>query len=125
MIVVGGVDLVALAPFVVDSGATVSSVLTVIGNAPIPVLDSDPVQLSRDGVDALLNYSQHAASFKLGGKDFLLTMPLYEQFESYCRAKNSQYAALGIFRPQLVTEGNRRDELDPRFEGGHDGAKAR
>ena len=125
MIVVGGVDLVALAPFVVDSGATVSSVLTVIGNAPIPVLDSDLVQLSRDGVDALLNYSQHVASFKLGGKDFLLTMPLYEQFEGYCRQKNEQYAALGIFRPQLVTEGNRRDELDPRFEGGRDGAKAR
>jgi hypothetical protein len=123
-IVVGGVDFVALTPFVVDSGATVSSVLTVIGNAPIPVLDSDQVQLSRDGVDALLNYSQHVASFKMGGKDFLLTMPLYEQFEAYCRQKNEQYAALGIFRPQLVKEGNRREELDPRFEGGQDGAKA-
>jgi hypothetical protein len=118
-IVVGGVDLVALAPFVVDSGATVSSVLTVVGNAPIPVLDSDLVQLSRDGVDALLNYAQHVASFKMGGQDFLVTMPLYEQFEAYCRQKNAQYAALSIFRPQLVSEGNRRDEIDPRFEVDH------
>lgn len=118
-IVVGGVDLVALAPFVVDSGATVSSVLTVVGNAPIPVIDSDEVQLSRDGVDALLNYAQHVASFKLGGKDFAMTMPLYEQFEAYCRQKNAQYAMLGIFRPQLILEGNRRDEDDPRFEVSH------
>jgi hypothetical protein len=115
-IVVGGIDLVALAPFVADSAPTVSSVLTVIGNAPITVLDSDQVQLSRDGVDALLNYAQHIASFKMGGQDFLVTMPLYEQFEAYCRTKNSQYAALGIFRPELVHEGNRRDEIDPRFE---------
>lgn len=114
-VVVGGIDLVALAPFVVDSGATVSSVLTVIGNAPIPNQDSDEVQLSRDGVDAILNYAQHVASFKMGGRDFLLTMPLYVQFEAYCRKKNAQYAALGIFRPELLTEGNRADAVDPRF----------
>lgn len=113
-IVVGGIDLVALAPFATT--ATVSSVLTVVGNAPIPVADDDEVQLSRDGVDAVLNYAQHAASFKMGGQDFALTMPLYEQFEAYCRKKNAQYAALGIFRPQLLMEGNRADDLDPRFE---------
>lgn len=113
-IVVGGIDFVALAPF--PTTVTVSSVLTVIGNAPIPVADDDEVQLSRDGVDAVLDYCQHIASFKRGGTDFAQTMPLFEQFEAYCRRKNSQYASLGIFRPQLVMEGNRGDELDPRFE---------
>lgn len=125
-IVVGGIDLVAAAPFV--TGPTVSSVLTVVGNAPVPLADADMVQLSRDGVDAILNYAQHAASFKMGGRDFLLTMPLYEQFEAYCRHKNAQYAALGIFRSQLLMEGNRSDEIDPRFEPmkeAEHGAKAR
>lgn len=115
-IVVGGIDFVALAPFVLDSGATVSSVLTVIGNAPIPTSDSDYVELSRDGVNAILNYAQHVATFKRGGEDFALTFPLYAQFEGYCRQKNAQYAALGIFRPELLMEGNRADEIDPRFE---------
>jgi hypothetical protein len=115
-IVVGGIDFVAVAPFVVDSGATTSSVLTVIGNAPVPYSDAEEVQLSRDSVDAILNYAQHTAMFKAGGADFALTMPLYEQFEAYCRKKNSQYAALGIFRPQMVFEGNRVEEVDPRFE---------
>lgn len=113
-IVVGGIDLVAMGPFV--TGPTVSSVLTVVGNAPIPASDAAYVQLSRDGVDAILAYAQHAASFKFGGQDFALTMPLYEQFEAYCRKKNSQYAALGIFRPELLMEGNRSEEMDPRFE---------
>lgn len=117
MIVVGGVDLVALAPF--TTGATVSTVLTVVGNAPIPASDSDFVQLGRDGVDAVLNYAQHIASFKMGGKDFAVTLPLFEQFEAYCRKKNSEYAALGIFRPEMLLEGNRRDAVDPRFEESH------
>lgn len=115
-IVVGGIDFVALAPFILDSDASVSSVLTVIGNAPIPSVDADFVQLSRDGVDAVLNYAQHVAMFKAGGKDFALTSPLLDQFEAYCRKKNTQYAALGIFRPQMLLEGNRADAADPRFE---------
>lgn len=117
-IIVGGVDLVALAPFATTG--VVSSVLTLIGNAPIPATDGDFVQLSRDGVDSVLNYAQHAASFKFGGKDFALTMPLLEQFEAYCRKKNAQYAALGIFRPEMLLEGNRGDAVDPRFDHGYE-----
>jgi hypothetical protein len=113
-IVVGGIDLVALGPFATT--AIVSTVLNVIENAPLPANDAAPVQLSRDGVDAVLNYSQHLASFKMGGADFALTMPLLEQFETYCRKKNAQYAALGIFRPEMLLEGNRADAVDPRFE---------
>ena len=128
VIVVGGVDLIALGPFVVDSGATVGTVMTVVGNAPVPVADSDPIQLSRDGVDAVLNYAQHVASFKLAGSDFAATAPLFGQFEAYCRLKNEQYNALGIFRPQMIAEGNRNDFDDPRFEDENKvkrGAKAR
>jgi len=113
LIVVGGMDLVALAPF--PTGATVSSVLTLVGNAPVPSSDTDQIQLSRDGVDAILAYAQHIAMFKCGGADFQATMPLLKQFEAYCRTKNSEYAALGIFRPDVLNQGSRGDELDTRF----------
>lgn len=122
-IVVGGADFVALAPFATTT--LVSSVLTVVGNAPLPTNDAAEIQLSRDGVDAILAYAQHVASFKMGGADFAVTMPLLEQFEAYCRKKNSEYAALGIFRPELLMEGNRGDELHPRFERGADGKTQR
>jgi hypothetical protein len=114
VIVVGGVDLIALGPFV--TGDPVSTLLTVVGNAPVPMVDSDPIQLSRDGVDAILAYAQHIAMFKLGGKTFSGTMPLYEQFEAYCRLKNSMYNALGIFRPDMILEGQRQEIDDPRFQ---------
>ena len=112
-IVVGGMDLVAMAPFPTTLG--VSSLLTLVGNAPVPAVDGDFVQLSKDGVDAVLSYAQHIATFKFGGRDFSVTSPLLDQFESYCRKKNTQYAALGIFRPDLLGQGNRGDEVDPRF----------
>lgn len=113
-IVVGGMDFVALAPFVPSDGSTVSSVLTVVGNAPVD--PAQPVQLSRDAVDAVLDYAQHLASFKMGGADFMATMPLLKQFEDYCAAQNRRYAALGIFRFDMLQDGNRAEEIDPRFE---------
>lgn len=114
MIVVGGMDFVALAPFVPSTGSIVSSVLTVVGNAPVN--QAQPVQLSRDAVDAVLAYAQHLASFKMGGAEFMATMPLYKQFEEYCAAQNRRYAALGIFREDILQEGNRAEEIDRRFE---------
>jgi hypothetical protein len=104
-------DFIALAPFAIS--AIVSSVLTVVGNAPVD--QSQPVQLSRDAVEAILAYAQHLASFKMAGSDFMATMPLYEQFEKYCATQNHRYVALGVFRPDTLQEGNRADDLDPRF----------
>jgi hypothetical protein len=124
-IVVGGMDLVALAPF--PTTASVSTMLTVVQNAPVPVNDTDLIQLSRDGVDAVLAYAQHIALFKAGGADFAATLPLYAQFEQYCKMKNAMYSALSMDRRQLLGEGNRQDEDDPRFEpeGMTRGKKAR
>jgi hypothetical protein len=114
-IVVGGVDLIALAPNVSGGGEPVSTLLTVVGNAPIPSSDASLIQLDRAGVDAVLGYSQHVAMFKQGGKDFFDTIPLFEQFEEYCRLKNRQYAALGIFRSDVIEQGGRGESRDPRF----------
>jgi hypothetical protein len=110
-VVVGGMDFIALAPFA--QTVTVSSILTLVGNAPVD--PAKPVQLTRDAVDAVLNYAQHLASFKMGGADFMATMPLYHQFEQYCASQNRRYAALGIFRPEMLQEGGRGGALDPRF----------
>ena len=63
-IVVGGIDLIALAPFATTEA--VSTVLTVVENAPVPVADGDQIQLSRDGVDAVLAYAQHVGFIQNG-----------------------------------------------------------
>ncbi len=116
-IVVGGMDLVALAPFVPLLGTPVSSLLTVVGNAPVD--QTLPVQLSRDAVDAVLAYAQHLAMFSTAGADFMATMPLYQQFEEYCATQNRRYAALGVFRSDMLEEGDRASDIDPRFGPPH------
>ena len=115
-IVVGGMDLVALAPFVVAPVAPVGGVLTLVGNAPVPTTDSTTVQLSRDAVDAILAYAQHLAMFKCGGAEFAATLPLLDQFERYCASENSRYAALGITRPDMIHSGSRGEDIDPRYQ---------
>lgn len=127
-IVVGGMDFVALAPFNPPTVSpavpvNVSSILTLVGNAPIPSAPNAAIQLSPDGIEAVLNYSQHIAMFKSAGADFAATIPLYEQFESYCRSINSNYAALGVYRPEMILEGFRGEQIDPRFSPEADDGK--
>ena len=114
-VVVGGLDLVAVAPFVAAPAPLLSTLLTVVGNAPVD--PAQPVQLARDGVEAVLAYAQHLATFKNGGDTFAATLPLLTQFESYCRRENARYAALGIARPEMLQEGGRGESLDPRYQG--------
>jgi hypothetical protein len=114
-IVVGGMDFVALAPFVPVGGMTVSAALTVVGNAPIPAGQGDFIQLTRDGVDAVLAYAQHIAMFKCGGDDFTSTLPLYMQFEAFCASQNKRFAALGTFRSEMILEGDRGEVISPRM----------
>ena len=116
-IVVGGMDYVSLAPNVLPTGQLTSAVLTVVGNAPLPANDGAQVLLARDGVEAVLCYAQHLASFKHGGAEFVATFPLLDEFERYCRATNARYAALGILRPETLMEGDRGESIDPRKLG--------
>ncbi len=132
-LVIGGMDFIALAPFIGNTGngygqggyggggyggdpaTTLSCVITVVGNAPIPTVDTDQIQLSRNAVDQVLNYAQHIASFKRGGTDFTITIPLYEQFETYCASVNSNYSALGIYRQPMILQGTRGLDMDPLY----------
>ena len=79
-IVVGGIDLIALAPFATTQA--VSTVLTVVENAPVPSggWRPNPVEPGRGGCGTGLCSTR--GSFKMGGSNFALTMPLFEQFEA-------------------------------------------
>jgi hypothetical protein len=115
-IVTAGIDLVARTPV---TSATSSGVgLTVVGNAPLPVADSDFVQISQDTADAVLDYAQHIASFKMGGSEFTDTAPLYKTFIEAASETNNRISNLGIFRDLQFEQGLRQDENQERFNGG-------
>lgn len=114
-LVVGGVDFVGTCPVFTAGGHSV--VLNVVGNAPIPTLDADFVQVSRDAFDVILDYAQNIAAFKLGGDEFQATLPLLKNFAQAVTQTNNRLANLGLFRDVLLTEGQRQELAAPRYTG--------
>jgi hypothetical protein len=109
-LVQAGVDFVAPCPV-----GIVSSVgMVLVGNAPIPVLDSDYVQVSRDVWDAVLSYAQFLAVQKMGGAEFTSAMELEKQFFEAAKATNKRLANMGIFSDVVHSVGKKQDVSQPR-----------
>lgn len=49
-----------------------------VRKAPIPETDGDFIQVGRESLQALLDYAQHIASFKMQGGEFDATLALYQ-----------------------------------------------
>lgn len=110
-LVIAGMDLVGICP----TPATTSGVsVVVLGNAPLPSLDTDFVQISRDVLDVVLGYAQVLAAFKMGGEDFMSTKDLENDFYRLCVAQNKRLSQMGIFADTVHMEGRRQDVVRPR-----------
>jgi hypothetical protein len=114
-IVRGGIDLFAIAP-TIPTGGSVAVTLSMVGNMPVPVADGDFIQVSRDVMDAILDYAQHLASIKMGGFEFSeSTRTLYKNFIQSAVQTNSRLRESGIFASTLRPPNSRQDAADPRF----------
>jgi hypothetical protein len=116
-IVSPGLDFLALSPVPgTPPPALPGAQITVVGNAPLPVFDGDFVQVTRDSYDAILDYAQHLADFKMGGADFAQSRELAKNFFLAAIATNSRLGQLGLFRDLLIGQGMRQKEIEPQFE---------
>jgi hypothetical protein len=113
-IVTAGMDFLAPCPV---GGSPRGVSLVVVGNAPVPVLDADFVQISKDAFDVILDYAQVLASFKMGGEEFSSTKDLEKNFFQFAMETNKRLAAMGLFRDMLGLEGRRQDINQPRKKG--------
>jgi hypothetical protein len=95
-----GLNLVAVSPLP-DSGLYTFTA-TVVENAPVPVLDTDFVQVGRDVLDALLDYSQHLATLKSGGAEFMATQQHLQRFLLLAATYNRKLMELGEFASYLL-----------------------
>lgn len=112
-VVVAGMDYIAACP--VNQTNSQSGVeLTVVGNAPVPVLDSDYVQVSRDVFDAILGYAQVLATFKMGGAEFTDSLQLMQEFALMVQKQNQHTQAMGLFADVLKSQGQRQDRTQTR-----------
>lgn len=112
-IVVGGVDLIAPCPIPTTDAMAVT--LTMVGNAPIPTADADFVQAPRDVLDAILDYAQHLAAWKMAGDESQEAEPLYQSFVQYAMRTNSRLRESGIFATDLRPNTSRQELSEPRF----------
>ncbi len=88
--------------------------LFMLSSAALPVQDGDPVQLGQEVIDVVLDYAQHTAMFKCGGKEFSDTMPLLESIVKLAAKRNAKIAAMSSFKSILYGREDREEEIAPR-----------
>lgn len=108
-LITAGMDFCAPCP-VNSNGVS----MVVVGNAPIPTLDGDFVQISRDNFDPVLDYAQVLASFKMGGAEFTQTADLEKNFFTAAQEINVRLSKMGLFFDMLRSEGERQNLNQPR-----------
>lgn len=113
-VVLCGTDFFTVVP---DEANDMSLTLTVLGNAPVPVLNGDFIQCSRDVWDVILDYAQFLAAFKQGGAEFTSSLELEKGFIAAAMAINGRLAKLGLFANEFEQEGQREVRAQERFEG--------
>jgi len=111
VVVTAGIDFVAPAP----AGTPANVALNVIGNAPLPSLDGDCVSVLRDHYDAILDYAQVLACFKMGGVEFSATQELEKKFFLAAQDQNKRLRSLGLYSDVLHQEGRRQVVNQPRL----------
>jgi hypothetical protein len=74
-----------------------SATVSVVQNAPVPVAETDFIQVARDDYDTIIDYAQHLALFKTGGAEFAATVSLYQKFEQKAAQYNGRLADMGFF----------------------------
>lgn len=110
---VAGLNLVALSP--TPDTSPISVFAQVVQNAPIPVNDSDFLQVGRDEYDAIIDYAQHLALFKNSGSEFSQTMELYNRFVRLAATYNSKLTEMGEFKEELFGNSQREELFNPRL----------
>jgi len=112
VIALNGANLLALYP--VPDGIY-SVVLDVVRNAVVPSVDGDYLQVGREYLDTILDYAQHLAAFKQGGKEFKDSTELYKRFIRAATRYNGRLkAAVPMF--DSVYGPNREEVQRPRVE---------
>lgn len=86
-----GLNMLALAP-APDAGPY-SILLDLVQPAPVPVANSDLVQLGREEIQTILDEAEHLSMFKRGGNEFLSTTPLHQSFLSSAMEYNDRLRA--------------------------------
>jgi hypothetical protein len=71
--------------------------MQVVANMPV----SGSIQIGRDGLDPVIDYAQHIASFQMGGAEFAGTERLYQNMVAAGKSQNGRLEAVSFYKSQL------------------------
>jgi hypothetical protein len=80
-----------------NPGANYAVGMQVVANMPV----SGSIQIGRDGLDPVIDYAQHIASFQMGGAEFAGTERLYQNMIMAGKSQNGRLEAVSFYKSQL------------------------
>jgi hypothetical protein len=89
--------------------------VSVVQNALVPAMLTDFIQVSRSDYDSILDYAQHLAAFKMGGAEFIATLPLYQKFLRQAALYNSKLSAMGSFWKTMYEVSQLQESREPQY----------
>lgn len=108
--------LVALSPC---PDAVYSITFDVVCKAPIPSDDTVFVQIGREQLDALIDYAEHLATFKMGGEEFRSTFKGAENFFNAALQYNERLTSMNSNVLTLMAQSTAdMEDRPPRVPGG-------
>lgn len=108
VIVVGGTDMVATP---VNQGVG----LTVVGNAPVPSVGTDFLQVSRSNWEIVILLAQCRSLFKMGGAEWKSGLDMEKEAILACANENTRLRSTGAFSDILVQRGGQQERDMNRF----------
>ena len=106
-----GLNWLALSP--APESTNYSITLTVVENAPVNNAPGSQVQMGRDVYDAVLDYAQHLAAFKMGGAEFLATLPLFQRFMKQASIYSSKLSEIAEYTSAILGLASREKDMNP------------
>jgi len=101
-----------------------TAIILVVQTATVPAVDADYIQISRDDYSTLLDYAHHLAMFKVGGQEFVDTVPLYQKFLIRAGLYNAKLSAMGFFQKQLEELSQMESIREPAYSSDSDSGGA-
>ena len=99
-----------------DSDTAYSVTVTVCKNIPV---NEFYVQVPRDALDTIIDYTQHLAMLKQGGQEFYQSVVLYQNLQRNAALYNGKLREMGFFEmPQLEFSVLEEKNRNPRFISG-------
>ena len=114
-----GLNLFALSPLPDQGVASPIGVtpynvtINCVENAPMPVALTDPVQVNRGDLDAIVDYIEHLALLKCGGAEFTASMPLFQRFIEQAQLYNRKLKEFAEFTEPLFELGQHEIHVKP------------